>query len=926
MRFSTKGIGPGFLFVILQMLTISSFAQNRQLYNVKADSLPFEKFIENLEIQTEYRFFYRASELKDLNVNINAKEKSIDEILTLVLQGSVFHFFIDPRNYIYITKANSVAVNLPPIFFSTSLSSGDSLKLTDIIKDKKNKDKISVSLENKLIEIGSKNRGSSAGNATIDGYIKDIKTGEPLASAALIAEPSNAGAVTDQFGYFSLSLPRGKYIIRISSVGMKNTMRQVALYDDGKLNIEMEDFIPSLKAVIVVADKVSNLKGLQMGMEKLSIKTIRQLPVAFGEADVLRSILTLPGVTSVGEATTGFNVRGGSSDQNLVLFSDAAIYNPSHLFGFFSAFNPDVIQDVELYKSSIPEKYGGRISSVLDINNRIGNKKKITGIGGVSPLTSKLTIEGPIVKDKTTFLIGGRSSYSDWILKNIPNSEFHNSSAGFYDFDVHINHEFDNKNNLFINAYFSNDHFKLNTDTVYRYRNENFNLKWKHIFNNKLNAVFLFGHDYYNYTVTSDYVKEYAYKLAFDIGQYNFKSDFAYIVNPKHTLNFGINSIYYQLHPGSYTPLNSVSIVIPDVLKKEQGLESAAYFGDKFDITTNLSVQAGIRYSAFSLMGPASIYSYKQGVPRTDGSITDSSTYSSGKFIKTYHGAEYRVSVRYSLPNSFSVKLAFNTLQQYIHMLSNSTIISPTDTWKLSDPNIKPQYGAQYSLGLYKNLKSNAIETSVEFYYKRLNHYLDYKSGAKILLNQHIETDVVNTRGYAYGAELMIKKRSGKLNGWISYTYSRTLLRQDDPLAGETINKGKYYPANFDKPHIGNIVSNYKFSHRYSVSLDFAYSTGRPITLPIALYTYSGSQRVYYSDRNGYRIPDYFRADFSFNIEGNHKIKQLTHNSWSMGVYNLTGRKNVYSVYFVQEGSKIVGYKMSIFGSAIPYVTFNFRF
>ena len=309
---------------------------------------------------------------------------------------------------------------------------------------------------------------------------------------------------------------------------MKATSRQVTLYSDGKLNIEMEDFIPSLKAVIVVADKVSNLKGVQMGMEKLSLKTIKQIPVAFGEADVLRAILTLPGVTSVGEATTGFNVRGGSTDQNLVLFNDATIYNPSHLFGFFSAFNPDVVQDIELYKSSIPEKYGGRLSSVLDVTSRTGNKKKISGVGGISPLTSKLTVEGPILSDKTTFLIGGRTSYSDWILKNIPNKEYHNSRAGFYDVDVHINHEINAKNNLYFTAYISNDHFKLNSDTLYRYQNKNINLKWKHIFNNKLNAVFLGGYDYYDYNVKSIDNEVNAYKLGFDIGQANFRSDFVY--------------------------------------------------------------------------------------------------------------------------------------------------------------------------------------------------------------------------------------------------------------------------------------------------------------------------------------------------------------------------------------------------------------
>ena len=912
--------------LILQAACLGLSAQNRQLYNLNAEKTAFSKFIENLEVQTEFHFYYSAPELDSFYVTINVKEKTLEEILDQVLANSGFHYSIDSRNYVFITKGNPILTALPQGFFNKTMTASDSARLAGLLSEGKNKEKILASIENKLFEIGAKTNQATTGAATIAGYIRDMKTGEPLASAAIIVDQSTSGAVTDQFGYYSLTIPKGRHVLKISSVGMKATSRQVHLYSDGKLNVEMEDFIPSLKAVIVVADKISNIKGVQMGMEKLSLKTIKQMPVAFGEADVLRAILTLPGVTSVGEATTGFNVRGGSTDQNLVLFNDATIYNPAHLFGFFSAFNPDVVQDIELYKSSIPEKYGGRLSSVLDVTSRTGNKKKIAGVGGISPLTSKLTVEGPILSEKTTFLVGGRTSYSDWILKNLPDKEYRNSRAGFYDVDVHINHEINAKNNLYFTGYLSNDRFKLNSDTLYRYQNKNINLKWKHIFNNKLNAVFLGGYDYYDYSVKSTNNEVNAYKLKFDISQVNFRSDFVYNPNPKHTIGFGLTSILYKLHPGSFTPSGKNSLVVPDVLEQEQGLESALYLGDKFDVNPDFSINAGIRYSMFNYMGPKTINSYAPGLPRTDQTITDSTYYASGKFIKTYQGPEYRVSLRYSLSASSSVKLAYNTLRQYIHMLSNTTAISPTDIWKLSDPNIKPQSGEQYSLGFYKNFKSNSIETSLEVYYKQLKNYLDYKSGAQLILNHTIETDVINTKGHAYGAELMIKKRSGKLNGWISYSYSRTMLKLDDPIAGQTINDGKYYPANFDKPHIVNVISNYRFSHRFSISLDATYSTGRPITLPIAIYYLLGSERVYYSNRNEYRVPDYFRVDFSMNVEGNHKVKQLTHNSWSFGVYNLTARKNAYSIYFVQENGFIRGYKLSIFGSAIPFVTYNFRF
>ena len=917
---------PLILFVFLFIADAAS-AQNNRLYNMSFEKIAFEQFVQNLERQTEYRFYYSAADIDSFAVTIDAKEKTLEEILTQVLNEKGLRYSIDPRNNIFITKQTPILTTLPPGFFNNKLNVPDSVRMANFLKERDAiKDKNLASIENKLFEIGAKTNTIGTGTATIAGYIRDIKTGEPLGGAALMIDNSTTGVLTDQFGYYSLTLPKGRHTIRISSVGMRETKRQLVLYSDGKLNVDMEDFIPSLKAVIVVSDKVSNLKGTQMGMERLSIKTIKQMPSAFGEADILRTILTLPGVTSVGEATTGFNVRGGSTDQNLVLFNDATIYNPAHLFGFFSAFNPDLVQDIELYKSNIPEKYGGRLSSVLDVNTRTGNKKKIAGIGGISPLTSKLTIEGPIIKDKTTFIAGGRTTYSDWILRNIKNKQYNKSSAAFYDLDLHITHEGNSKNTLYFNAYTSNDRFKLNSDTTYKYNNRNINLKWKHIFNNKFYGVFLAGYDYYRFQVTSEVNPVNAYKLAFDVRQKNFRADFNLSPNTKHTIGFGLTSILYKLSPGSFTPEGKESLVVPDIIQGEQGLESAVYLGDKYNVTPDLSINAGIRYSMFNYLGAKTVYQYAPGLPREDINITDTLNYSSGKFIKTYHGPEVRVAVRYSLSEKSSIKVSFNTLRQYIHMISNTTAISPTDIWKLSDPNIKPQLGEQYSLGYYRNFKSNAIETSLEVYYKKLRNFMDYKSGAQLIMNHRLETDVINTRGYAYGVELMVKKRSGKLNGWVSYAYSRTLLQIDDPTAGQTINEGKYYPANFDKPHVANVITNYRFSHRFSISFDATYSTGRPITLPVAIYYLLGSQRVYYSNRNEYRIPDYFRADFSMNIEGNHKVKQLTHNSWSIGIYNITARKNAYSVYFVQEAGVIKGYKLSIFGSAIPFITYNFRF
>ena len=524
---------------------------------------------------------------------------------------------------------------------------------------------------------------------------------------------------------------------------------------------------------------------------------------------------------------------------------------------FFSAFNTDVVKGVELYKSAIPEKYGGRLSSVLDVSTRDGNSKKLSGSGGIGLLTSRLTFEGPIGNEKTTFILGGRTTYSDWVLKEVPNSAYDNSSASFYDINLNITHTINAKNSLYFTGYISHDMFRLNSDTVYNYGNRNVIVKWKHIFNNKFFGVLSAGSDRYDYSISSDKVAVNAYKLSYDVNQTHARAEFNYNPNNKHAINFGIHSIYYKIHPGTMEPTSSQSLVARNMVQAEQALESALYIGDRYNISSDFSINAGIRYSMFNYLGAHDVYHYVAGSPRTTGSLTDTARFASGTNIKTYQGPEIRVAMRYSLSDNASVKLSYNTLRQYIHTLSNTTAISPTDIWKLSDPNIAPQQGYQVSLGFYRNFSShnNTIETSIEVYYKRMDHYLDYKSGATLIMNKHIETEVITTQGEAYGAEFMIKKAEGKLNGWLSYTYSSTRLKMDDPIAGETINKGNYYPASFDKPHNVNFIGNYRFSHRISVSLNAVYSTGRPITLPIALFNVAGSQRVYYSDRNQYRIP-----------------------------------------------------------------------
>jgi hypothetical protein len=912
-----------FLCLLLAILVSNvSLAQKTVLVSGDFRNLSAEAFFKQIELNTTYFFYYDAKQLDSITINLSAKEETLSDVLKKAFANTDVFFSIDNLNRVFITRKVQLVTTLPPDFFQKTNNpptiSGNTIATT-------NKQKaVRTNAQNKVYEIGVRNNSQGKEKIILTGHILNEQSGEPVIGASLFVEKLNIGIVTDQYGYYSISIPAGSYELSVQSIGMKDAKYQVLLHSSGSLDIEMKEQVRTLKEVVVSAQKVSNITR-QMGSERLNIDAIRRVPTVFGEADILKVVLTLPGVKTVGEVGTGFNVRGGSTDQNLILMNGSTIYNPSHFFGMFSVFNPELVKDVELYKSSIPAKLGGRLSSVLDINLREGNKKNFTGSAGIGPVTSRFNIEGPLIKDRTSFIFGARSTYANWLLNLLP-SPYSKAKASFYDGNLSLTHRINSNNEIYLTGYLSNDVFNLASDTTYGYSNKNIGLRWKHNFSNRLLAYFSTGFDRYDYNVKGEKNKATAYKLGFDISQYNFKSDFKYLLNASHNFDFGLSSVRYLLHPGSYRPKGDESLVVPDIVSPEQAFESAVYLSDHISASSKISIDAGLRYSVFNYMGAKNVNYYAEGVPRETSTITKTKSYKAGSIINTYHGPEYRLSLRYLLSGSFSIKTSYNSLRQYIHMLSNTAAIAPTDIWKLSDPNISPQQGSQFSLGFYKNLKSNTVETSVEVYYKKIKDYLDYKPAAVLVMNHHVETDVVNTKGKAYGAELMIKKTVGKLNGWISYTYSRILLKMDDSTVGNPVNKGNWYPANYDKPHDVTAVGIFKVNHRFSLSMNVTYSTGRPITLPVGRFYYAGSQRVIYSDRNAYRIPDYFRSDFSMNIDGNHKVKQKTHNSWTIGVYNLTGRKNAFSVYYVSGNGEVNGYKLSIFGSIIPFVNFNIKF
>ncbi|MEJ7646290.1 MAG: carboxypeptidase-like regulatory domain-containing protein [Chryseolinea sp.] len=904
--------------------TLPGWAQSPSSVSVSYDSLDVDLIVSDLEQKTGYRFYYNPSDVDSIKLSLQAQDKDISFILSQLFTGTELHYALDAHTNVFITKGREIMTDLPQDFFGQ----GQETKVVTVqafdFSDYEKREKQKKLVESRLYKIGPKTNDLQ-GKSTLAGIVRDATTGEPVVGAAVYVADPLIGVATDQFGFYSITLPRGRHELRIKSVAMKATQRQIMLYGDGKLEIELEQDVTPLKEVVINSERDVRVTGVQMGVERLDIKTMKNMPLALGETDIMKVVLTLPGVQTVGEGTVGLNIRGGATNQNLILFNDAVVYNPSHLFGFFSTFNPDVLKSVELYKSGITADYGGRLSAVLDVTSREGNLKKFSASGGISPITGRITVEGPIIKDRTSFLLGVRSTYSNWIMRQLNDDQLSKSKASFYDFNLNISHKVNDKNNVYLSGYMSQDKFKLAEDTTFSYTDRNGSIKWKHIFNNKLYSVVTAGFSMYGSSIETNANPVNAFTLDFKIQQINGKVDFNYYLNAKHTVTAGLNTVRYKLAPGNFQPSGSASLIVPDVLQQEQGQESAVYIGDNFEVSPKLSIYAGIRYSFYQSLGPQDVYTYPDG-PKEESLIQDTVSYGKGKAIANYHGAEPRFSVRYSVSDNTSLKFSYNRMRQYIQMLSNTTAITPTDIWKLTDRYIRPQVGDQISLGFYKTMRNSTIDVSVEGYYKMMENTVDFKNGATILLNHHIETDIVNTKGKAYGAEFMIKKSAGKLNGWISYTYSRTFLQAKSVNATETVNKGEYYPSSYDKPHAVNFIGNYKLSRRFNFSINMTYSTGRPITLPLAKYDLGGSSRLYYSDRNQFRIPDYFRTDISINVEGNHKIRKLAHSSWTFAVYNLTGRQNAYSIFFRSENGQVNGYKLSIFAQPIPTITYNFRF
>ncbi len=912
------------LWFAFLLTTSVCHAQDEFLLNEHFEETPFRQFVSLIEGKSSYQFFFDEEELDSLLISETFKNSSLDEALATIFTDSRFHVLIHNNN-VFITKDRPIHAHIPDSYIAQTEAKNEEefdIRLFDFLNESSSQQNGD---ENDITEIGQLSEIVQGGKATITGKVINHYTGEAIIGAVVQHPPTNTGVSTDVLGNYHINIPTGRSYLEISSVGMNERHIEILLYGDGTLEINLKEEVKALKEVVIEASRDENIEATQMGVEKLDINSISQLPTLMGEVDVLKAIQTLPGVQSSGENSTGLNVRGGSTGQNLILFNDAPIYNPSHLFGFFSVFNPEVVKDIELYKSGIPARYGGRLSSVLTVNSKNGNKKRLAASGGIGLVSGRLLLEGPIIEDKLTFLVSGRSTYSNWLVSQIQNDNIRKSRGSFYDLHAKMIYEKDNKNSITLSAYYSDDKFQLQSDTTYQYNNFSTNLKWKHIFNKSLYGEFTGGFTEYKYNIAFDGNPVYAFDSDYQTNQGMLKADFNF-EKSKHTFSFGVNADFYRIHPVSQVSTGEESVVEDNITTPEQAIETAIYIGDQLAISERVSLYGALRYSFYQFLGPGTVNQYESGIPKSPSSLINTISYGKNEVIASYGGPEFRASARYLIDTRTSVKLSYQRMRQYIHMLSNTTTISPTDIWKLSDTYILPEIGDQFSIGFYKNLRANSIETSVEAYYKTMDNILDYKNGAQLLLNRNIETDIIGTDGRAYGVEFLVKKVVGKFNGWLSYTYSRSLLQTKASVGGESINLGKEYPSTYDRPHDVTLVSNYKISRRLNFSLNFTYSTGRPTTLPTGKYDYYEVERLVFSERNQYRIPDYYRTDVSINFEGNHKIKKLAHSSWSVSVYNVTGRDNAYSVFYTNENGRVKGYQLSIFNQPIPTITYNFRF
>ena len=887
----------------------------------------FVDFAKEVKQQTGVPFYFREAWVKGIRVTVSGSNISLQRTLERVLLPKGISYFIDEWDNVFLTDQMPLISQLPDYSGVTDL--------TEELDETGGEETLTTAEQNyingrraRLIEtirVGDSEKSNGLSNAVIHGKMTDGETGESLVGATIYIEELKKGAATDVDGRFSLVIKPGRYTVDFNCMGMEDRQNYLEVLSDGNLSISMKKRLVPITEVVIQANRFHNVRGTQMGFERLNFKVFKEIPLVMGERDVLKIIQMLPGVQSVGEGSSGFNVRGGSADQNMIYVNKVPVYNSSHLFGFFTSFSSDIVKDFTLYKSNLPASLGGRLSSFFDITAKQGNMNKYTVRAGISPITGNLSVGGPIQKDKSSFILSARSTYSDWMLKRMEDPELRDSEAGFYDLGGTLTYEPDDKTLVKVFGYVSRDQLKLGVSNEYAYANSGASVNVRYRFNPRITGDLALVYGQYDFRIVDKKVPSESYVHEYRIGHYELKADFTWLSLGSHRLTYGGSAIYYNLNRGTVEPYGLYSYRAPIELGIENGVETGIYVADEITLTPRLTVYTGLRFATYMSLGPDQVRLYEEGQPHLDYYVVDTLTFKRGAVARAYYGVEPRVSINYMVGDNNSLKFSYNRIHQFLFMLSNTIAISPTDQWKLCDYHIEPPYMDQISIGYYLDFPGKSLSTSLELYHKWVSNVVEYRDGANFISGPHIETETLQGNQKAYGLEAMIRKNTGRLNGWLAYSLSRSIIQIDSPIPGESINKGKPYPSNFDRPHNLTLVTNYKMNRRLSFSANLVYMTGRPVTYPISIYYLNDLQYIHYSSRNSYRIPDYFRLDFSMNMEGNLKKRKLFHSYWMLNIYNLTGRKNAYSVYFQSEGGKIDGYKLSIFGQPVVTLSWNLK-
>jgi hypothetical protein len=923
------------LVLFTALIHFSLLAQKTgETYSFEFKNIDRLKAIETIEASTPYHFYFEKEWIESDKSLISGSYKNVTIIALLegLFNNTSLNFYIT-KNKIILTQNNVIHEKLAANYFGaikTENINKDSNDLTGKPVFYQQYDSINKSHtknNNGVVFIGKETTITDTKYCTITGTIINTTTGKPESNIVIKVRNKNISTISDNDGNYSLKVPTGTNIIETRSLSHKKTVKTLVVYSNGELNINIAENSNQLDEVFIKGKGSKAVESVVSGVISIDIEAMKNMPLILGERDILKVATTLPGVKTTGEGSAGFNVRGGKDDQNLFLLDNAVLYNPQHFLGFFSSINPYTAKKATIYKGSIPADLGGRLSSVFDITTKNGNPETVTGEGAIGPITSNLSISVPLEKNKSSLLFGGRATYSDWVLKSLKNDDLANSQASFYDGILKYNNALNKNNFLESTLYYSHDKFSLSSDSIYSYSNRLASIKWDHSFNSKNKAAVVLTNSEYKFDIDFDTTAKNAFVSGYKLNETQLLLKFNYLYSDKHKFQYGLSSKLYNVYPGFLHPTNPNTTLKPIEIPQEKGLESALYFSDSYKINDKFSVDLGLRYSLYASLGETDQRVYAPNLPLNDATVIETKHYGNNQVATTYGTFEPRLAARYLLTEDLSIKAGYDKTSQYIHLLSSNVTQSPTDTWILSNLNIKPQTAQQASIGIFKNFDNNLYEVSLESYYKKSENILDYKVGAQLQLNENVETELLQGDGKAYGIEFLIKKQFGRLNGWLGYTYSRTFIKLDSQFNEEKVNNGNYFPANYDKPHDVSAILNYKFTKRYSLSSNFVYQTGRPITYPIGTYIYNNANYTLYSDRNAFRIPDYYRLDIGINIEGNHKIKKLAHSFWNISVYNVLGRANPYSIYFVTDGDgKVKAFKTSIFSIPVPSITYNFKF